>query len=302
MPQPLIGSHAAIVTIRCRLGELARSNRPLVLVGETGTGKSLVAAHIHALSPYRGVPLRWINLITLGDRDQRIELFGAEPPELSSPRRGILEHPTTVLIKHIDHAMVYVQDSFAAALSTGRVTRLRSRDSLPLCGRVIFTLRNDVTALVREGRLADRLSDQLNKYEEIRLPSLNERRGDIGALVRAFQKGKRVKSSWQGEMLQALSRHKWTRNLNELKAYLELISKVPPQAALHCPEKILMHEILLSIEDGREHPLRKMVAVLERHLVARALERTSGSQIAAARLLGVADRTVRRQMSEYRNR
>jgi len=295
MLQPLIGSHPAIVRIRSRLSELAHSEKPLVLVGETGTGKSLVAAHIHALSPYRGKPLKAVNLSTLSDRDQRIEIFGAEPPELSTTRRGILEHPATVLIKHIDHAALYIQESLADALATGRVARLRSRTSMAICGRVMFTLRSDAEALLRRGRLADRFYDQLSVYEAIRLPPLERRTGDLEALVREFQKGKRLEMCWQRETLEALSRHKWTRNVNELRGYLESISRVSPEAGLHRPEVILMHEMLLCIEEGRERPLGDMLKLLKCHIVLRARNRTGCNHVAAARLLGIADRTVRRQ-------
>ena len=100
-----------------RIKRLAFDNSVLVIVGEAKVGKSDLAKQIHLAGPYRVSPMKSLNFMTLKDRDQRYGLFGGDPPELTDKRRGILEFPTTQLIKHIDFAYPFLQERLAAALA-----------------------------------------------------------------------------------------------------------------------------------------------------------------------------------------
>ena len=102
MLQPIIGDHPSIVRLRRQLPEWAARDEPLVIFGESGVGKTLLAEHIHALSPMKSHPLRTVNLRLLNDRDRRLQLLGGDSPELATRRRSVLSSRTTVVIKHVD--------------------------------------------------------------------------------------------------------------------------------------------------------------------------------------------------------
>ena len=109
MPPAIIGKCPGLQRLKKEIPQLAASAEPLVIVGESGVGKTLLASHIHARSQWNGRPLVILNCRTLNDRDQRITLLGGGPPELSTSRRSLLEQPTTVLIKNIDASARYLQ-------------------------------------------------------------------------------------------------------------------------------------------------------------------------------------------------
>jgi len=91
MLDEIIGRDPSIQKIKYSLPSLAQNSTPLIIIGEGGVGKSFLAAHIHAASPLSLRALESLNFSTLPERDQRINLLGGEPPDLTTTRRSVLE-------------------------------------------------------------------------------------------------------------------------------------------------------------------------------------------------------------------
>jgi two-component system C4-dicarboxylate transport response regulator DctD len=253
------------------IDSLTSSESLLVIVGEAGSGKTDLAMQIHASGPFRHRPLKSLNFRTLKDRDQRYGLFGGEPPELSSHRRGILEFHTTILLKHIDQANSYLQDRLAAALKQSKVQRFSGEHSLPIPGRAIFTLRETPDSLQCRGRLTSSLCSILSAADRVNLaPAQIEREPTAPC-------GKAAKG--RGSAVRAIASRQYAE-------------------ALVVQERREIEEILRMIDEGREFPMKLSLALVEKSIVERALRKTDGRVGEAARLLGVTDHTIRRIISK----
>ena len=98
----LIGGSPAIKRIRSLLTKLSGQTSPLIITGELGVGKFLLATRIHANSLLKYHPFESVDFSNLSEHEQRIRLLGGSPPDLPTTRRSVLEMPTTVILKHID--------------------------------------------------------------------------------------------------------------------------------------------------------------------------------------------------------
>jgi DNA-binding NtrC family response regulator len=154
MPADLIGAHPALQKLKSSLPVLGARQTPLVIIGESGVGKSLVAAHVHQHSERRHRAPDILNASTLDERDQRIRLFGGEPTILTTTRKSILENPTTVVLKHLDHLRPHLQNELAKALVTQEVQRPGSDTYRAILCRPIVTLREPPEKLLKKKRLS----------------------------------------------------------------------------------------------------------------------------------------------------
>lgn len=295
----ILGISPEITTIRRRIKELATGREPLLIIGESGVGKSLIAHHIHRLSHFKQSTLRSFNASVLPERSQRIELFGAEPPELTSSRRGILELETTVVIKHIDHAPAYVQEALAEALVHGRTRRFGASDTRPVCSRIIMTLRRDAGSLSEERRMIPCLSEQLAKFEAVKVPSLKHRPEDALALAREYLREKGDDMD-RRHLEQRLADPGWEENMSDLKAYLRIMAITSHKEAKRRYEFVQLEKMLMMLEEGKEFSLKTYLYLLENAMIERALNHTNGHQARAARLLGLTDRSIRRAIDKQR--
>jgi DNA-binding NtrC family response regulator len=284
----LVSCSPSLRKIKTELSTLADSAVPLVIVGERGVGKTLLAKHIHAMGPRRKRRARVVNLHTLRERDQRLLLLGGGPPELTCSRRSVLEEPTTVLIKRIDEAARYIQESVTDSVGTGTLMRPGMRTGRPVRSRVIFTLED------RPGKLEmpPTLMSLLERCPTVSLPPLRERRPDLVWLVR--------KSRISAAGSSVLLRHTWPGNITELKGHLRSMVNLSHEEALREHERRELSMIINKIEEGSEFSLREALKGIEHHILARTLRSTGGRCVEAARLLGLTERDIRRKVSGLR--
>ncbi len=255
MPPELVGTHPTVRWLRRKIRHLGRDRTPLILVGKAGVGKSLVAAHIHSHGPFRG--------------------------------------RTTLLIKQIDGATVYVQERLAEALSSGHVVREGGGEPRQLACRPLFAFSLPPGELFEAGRLNRSLSTLLQSYPMIEIPPLSERTEDIPALAATLL------SDCVSETLgRKLSERDWSDNIDGLRAYLWNLVVASYSEAERSREREELQKMLLRVEEGREFSLKESLARIEEAIVARALARSGGNQARAARLLGLTDRTIRRQIQK----
>jgi two-component system response regulator HydG len=314
MPEQLIGGSPALRKIRAAIPRLAADTTPIVIIGEPGVGKSLVASHIHSRSRFKSSELEIINFSLLSERDQRIKLFGGGPPELNTTLRSFLEDPTTLILKHLDQASLYaIQERLTEFLQTLTVVRPGINEKFQLAARVIFTFRSPVSDLSKNKRIHSTLAELLNTYETLRIPPLRSRKEDIPILAERFLhrfydrlhsivdgniehvQGLTNAGTLDPKLAEFLVKQKWPENVTELKAYIRSLIVPSYEGAIQEREKIEVMKMITMLEDGHEFSLRHSINVIENGIIQRALKKFGGHQVRAAQLLGLTERTIRRK-------
>ena len=308
----IIGRSPSISRLKARIPHFAADLEPLVIIGEPGVGKTLLAKAIHARSQRRSLRLNSVNFGILSEREQRVALLGGIPPELQTTRRGCLEPPSTVILKHIDHANPFLQENLAEALAKKKITRLGSDTVNPVLARTIFTLRQSLLNLYRKGRIIEPLFLKLREYEHVTIPPLRNRKEDIPPLVHHFldqflderhisnteraqvTRNITTKGKIEAGLLELLKQQRWDQNVLQLKAYIRSLLLPNHPDLVYEREKIELMKMVVMIEEGNEFSLHQSLAQIQRCIIDRALHKCGGNRTAAAAMLGLTKRSVRR--------
>ncbi len=301
MPDKIIGGSPALRRLRSALPHLASDPKPIVIVGETGVGKSLLASRIHALSPFKSVSAETINFSTMSERDQRVAVLGGGPPELTTTRKSLLEYPTTVALKHVDCASHYLQEQLAAFLIGKKIVRPGSCEMRLLNCRVVFIFQESPSDLSRRGLLVSSLSSLILQCRTIHLPPLRKRTEDIPILAEHFLQHSVACSKGPSEsqiklttdLLDFLVRQRWEENVLQLKAFVASLVTPSFESLLSQHERIEIAKIALMIDEGKEFSLKQSLARIEACVVSRALAKFAGCQSRTAQQLGTTDRSIR---------
>lgn len=308
-PDEIIGISPATERFRRTRTVFAQDPSPLVFVGEPGVGKSLFASHIHNESAGRTCPPEPVNCAVLSEREQRIALFGAEPPELSGTRRGLLEVPGTLIVKHLDRAPHYIQEKLVNAFRRGCSVRFGSREERAVTCRPIFTFRRSPGSLNRTGHLCRALFEFCSALTAVHLPPLRRRPEDLPLLAEYFMKKFRrlhPGASWQGfdedgnidpDLVTHLRSHRWRDNIRDLSAYIRSLQSVSPLTEIDCREGLELTKVLSMIEEGNEFSLSESMLAIEYGIIARAFRRHCGRRTRIAQHLGISERSLRRKWS-----
>ncbi|MCX6132618.1 MAG: sigma 54-interacting transcriptional regulator [Ignavibacteriales bacterium] len=309
----IIGRSPAITRLKARIPYLSAQAEPFVIIGETGVGKTLLAKAIHARGPRRSLKLSSVNFSVLSERDQRLELVGACPPELNTNHPSCLEPPSTIVLKHIDYADPFLQEQLAEALETRTVTRLGSNTPQFVLGRVIFTLRQPLRTLYREGRITDPFFLKLREYEHVTVPPLRKRKEDIPLLVNHFlnqfldswdlpdpervrvRLGIKSDGKLEAGVLKLLQKQRWEQNVIQLKAHIRSVLVVNPQTSIQERENLEVMKMILMIDEGTEFSLPQSLSVIEEAIIRRALAKNAGHEPKTAQSLGISERSFRRK-------
>jgi DNA-binding NtrC family response regulator len=219
------GRSTAMAELRRRLGILARSPLPILIEGETGTGKSFLAEHmIHARSGAKG-PLVVTDLSTVPDSLVAAHLFGARRGSYTGSvddQAGVFEqaHGGTLFLDEIANLDLDTQRRLLLVVERGVVTRLGDSRARPAAPRVAAATNVDLAQLVREGRFRHDLYMRLNPATRVRVPALRERKDDLPDLIRfAFAEAVRCGPLPAGSGREALAVFVPERALQRLVAY-----------------------------------------------------------------------------------
>ena len=295
MSDYLIGGSPAIKRIKASLTKLSADTSPLVITGEPGVGKTLLSSRIHAHSLLKDHSLEFINFQTYSERDQRIRLLGGSPPELPSSRRSVLELPTTVVLKYIDCATIFLQERLAEAIPKREIIRLGTKDQRPIRCKLIFVLNDSPNELYRRGSLISGLSKILSKYQFIELPSLKKRKEDIPELAQHFFTQFQIQRRKQMDQnfIKLILSHRWNENILELKSFIKTFDMPPDEIAIQQKDKIELAKMNLMIDEAKEFSLKKSLSRLEKNIVGRTMLKYNNVQSNTSKALGLTDRAVR---------
>jgi DNA-binding NtrC family response regulator len=315
----LIGRSEAMRRLSDTLELIAPTSSTILLEGETGTGKEMVARTIHHNSPRSGQRLIAFNAAAIPEPLAEAELFGHAKGAFTgavSSRVGRFElaHRGTLFIDEVGLMSLPLQAKLLRALQEREIERVGENRAIKFDARVIAATNTDLGKLVKDGTFREDLYYRLNVIR-IPLPALRERRDDIPLLARHFVKracganGLALRTVTQ-EALRYLMAHHWPGNVRQLENAMEhavaMSGKVLDLTTDYLPKEIVGQgepEMVPSMtipEEGIN--LNSVVGQVERELILRCLERTGGNKRQAARLLQLSRTTLIDKLNRFGNR
>ena len=312
----VVGRSAAIQQVFSLVRQVAPSTAAVLITGESGAGKELVARAIHRLSPRRDGPFVAVNCAAMPETLMESELFGHEKGAFTGAierRAGCFElaQRGTILLDEIGDMPAPTQAKLLRVLEDSRVRRLGGKSEILVDVRVIASTNKVVEESLRKGELREDLYYRLNVFH-IHLPPLRERKEDLPALCEALladlnrKHGCRV-TEVAPDVMDLFHRHNWPGNVRELRNVLEraiilagegavLLSYLPPQFGISAPARAAV--------DAEDPNLIRLsvgttVDEAEKALILRTLEHTHNNKTRAAQILGISLKTLHNKLKEY---
>jgi two-component system NtrC family response regulator len=302
MPK-FIGHSKSVQHVRYLIERAAPTDVPVLLTGESGTGKNVAAAALHAKSNRADQPLIIKNCGTFDKELLRSELFGYCKGAFTGADRSTdglltLAHKGTLFFDEVGELSLEVQGALLRALETQHFRRVGDKEERCVDVRFIFATKKNLAREVEEGRFHDAFFHRINVFT-IELPPLRERREDIPSLVEHFlmslaKDGKEYKISPRA--LQQLMDNPWPGNVRELKNIIErgmILSEnnlINVKALPFCQK---------SCQEPREQGFSTLEEV-ERSHISMVMHAVQGNKSKAAQVLGIGRKTLYRKLEEYR--
>lgn len=226
----MVGTCSAFLNVKTKLQQAAGSNVPVMLNGETGTGKELAAEYIHRQSQNAGGEFVIVDCTVLGEDLFESELFGHEKGSFTgaaAAKKGLFElaNGGTLFLDEVGELPISLQPKLLRALESGQFRRVGGTTTLKSTVRVVTATHRNLSGMVKEGRFREDLFYRLSVFP-LEIPALRERIEDIQCLVEHFLEsfGQRDRCVYQisASALQKLTQHRWPGNIRELKNCLQL--------------------------------------------------------------------------------
>jgi two-component system response regulator AtoC len=305
----IIGRSVPMQKIIDRVERVAQTKSTVLITGETGTGKELVARAIHNRSAQRDMPLIRVNCAAIPESLLESELFGHvrgafTGAATSKKGKFALADGGTIFLDEIGTMSPALQSKLLRVLQEREFEPLGSERTEKVDLRVIAATNRNLPQMVAEGKFQEDLYYRLNVIP-IDLPPLRERRDDIAALVDHFvrkhaqQTGRRIDGIEEG-VLPALQQYDWPGNVRELENTIE-------RAVVLSPDSTLAARAISVIGAAPPHTsglpslrLRQNIEWVEKETIRRSLESARGVKKEAAELMGISQRALSYYLSKYR--
>jgi len=327
-PIGLIGQSAALQELIRIVGRVSNTDIPVLITGETGSGKELVARALHEHSTRSDGPFVAINTAAIPTELLESELFGHERgafPGASNTRIGRFEQAEhgTLFLDEIGDMPLALQTRLLRVLAEGEYYRLGGHDLIDAKARIICSTNQDLETLVQRGKFRADLYHRL-KVISIKVPSLRERLSDIPELAHHFfrqacQEFQIEQKTPEPDLLEALTELDWPGNVRELKNLCQSMAVLAPATTIGVDD--LPAEYLAQLKTAQQdgsvsydwsHSLAQHVAAskrtselfnyykasFERTLAQTVLSRCGGNQSKAARILGISRNTLARFLNQ----
>jgi DNA-binding NtrC family response regulator len=308
IPDRMVGADAGLKAVVEKIQALADIPRPVLILGERGTGKELVALALHQASTRSTGPFVTINCAAVTEALAEAELFGHEKGAYTDarsrkPGKFELADSGTLFLDEVGNMPLVVQKKILRVIEYQSFERVRGSSSVDVDVRVTAATNADLNEEMQAGRFRRDLYDRL-AFDTIVVPPLRERRGDIPALCSFFiERFKKevagVKcSAISDPALKILQNHPFPGNVRELKNLVE-------RAAYRCQgESIQAEDLQLRAADEDVSPaggpLHDQVAGFERRIIAEALKSAGNNMTAAAKQLGLGYDQMRRLVKKHK--
>jgi DNA-binding NtrC family response regulator len=298
-----IATSPSMVPVLETITRIAPSEANVLVTGEHGTGKEVVAGTIHALSLRKDKPLIAVNTGGLAEGVFESELFGHVKGAFTDARtdrigRFELADQGTIFLDEISNVHIRQQARLLRVIESGEMERVGSSRSKRIDVRVIAATNTDLKAACERGQFREDLLFRMNTVE-IHLPALRERREDIPALAMHFlsqyaSRYRRLMKGIEPTALQYLLQYAWPGNVRELEHTME-------RAVLMCrTEQIQIGDLGLGAQKGQPQNLEQLsLEAVESILIRKALQRFQGNVSQAAEALGLSRGALYRRMEKY---
>jgi DNA-binding NtrC family response regulator len=333
----IVGNSKAILNVCKMVGQAAGSDVPVLLSGESGVGKEIVARAIYNHSKRKGSPFLAVNCAALPDGIIESELFGCEKGAFTGAEKkrvGRFEQcdKGTIFLDEIGDMSPSTQAKLLRVLQDGSFERVGSNETIRTDVRLIAASNKNLHDEVRQGRFREDLFHRLNVFSIHILP-LRERKEDIPILSEYFlaramrEAGKKIKGFSQNA-IELLMSHNWPGNVRELENAIRRACVIAGSDVLDANDLILNTE---PSKNGQDLPLEtgpskkgddlyevvdgifdtavitgntvdiyhSMIADVEKRLIEKALSTTKGNQLHASELLGISRVTLRKKIQDY---
>jgi two-component system, NtrC family, response regulator HydG len=296
-----------------RLKRIAPTNASVLIQGETGTGKELVAQAIHQNSPRKSKPFVALNCAALSENILESELFGHVKgafTDASADRIGKFEyaHGGTMFLDEVGDMPLATQIKLLRVLENGEITRVGSNQPIKVNVRILSATNRNLEESIEAGTFRSDLYHRL-KVVTIRLPTLQERSQDIPILIDYFIRQFTAQHEKHIKGVSPAARHKllcydWPGNVRQLRNVVESMVVVDYDGLLDVDD--LPEELAGPKEPAGEPATASLAALvgksleeIERLFVTETLRATGGNREDAAQMLGMGERTLYRKIKEY---
>ena len=309
----VIGNSPKMHEIIAKLRDIAPTSATVLIQGETGTGKELVAKAIHTNSPRKNKPFVAMNCTALNENLLEDELFGHEPGSFTGAdklRKGRFEHANggTLFLDEVGDMPVTLQAKLLRVLENQEVFRIGSNEAIKVNVRLLSASNRDLEEATAASKFRQDLFYRL-KVVTLKLPPLRERREDLPLLTAHFLKeitdlhGKKVKGISE-QVRRAMASYEWPGNVRELRNIIESMVVQDHDGNLDLDD-LAEGDNLTRLLAPDNHSARSSSLVgrplteIERFYIEQALDLTNGNREVAARMLGIGERTLYRKIKKW---
>ena len=304
----LVGRSKAVQHVIEIVGSVAPKNVNILLSGETGTGKEMIANAIHYNSPRSSKPFIKVNCAAFNEGVLESELFGHEKGAFTgaiTKRIGRFElaHGGTIFLDEIGDISLSTQIKLLRVLQEREFERVGGNETIKVDVRVIAATNHNLKRLIDEEKFREDLYYRLN-IVHVEMPPLRERKDDIPLLASYFinklneEKDYRIKGITK-EAMQILLNYQWPGNVREMKNSIESAMALSERniiEAKYLPSFLLLNQTNNS--DFYQLPQTLTLNGFEKEIIRLTLEKTGGNKSQAAKLLGIGLRTLQRRTKE----
>lgn len=287
--------------------KVARSDATVLLMGETGTGKGLVAQAIHRMSPRRDGKFVHVNCAALPETILESELFGHVKGSFTGAicdKKGLIAEADggTVFLDEIGKTSVVLQGKLLQFLDARKVRPVGGNEMIPVNVRLVFASKTDLLAMVRDGGMLEDFYYRINDFP-ITIPPLRERVEDIHLLAEYYVKtfgermGKRVRG-FSEDALAALTSYEWPGNVRELEKIVMRAMILADEDGIITPDLITFDEGKESTSHARRMQLPDRVKDLEKRVISECLIRNGWNRSVASHELGISYPTLLKKIRD----
>lgn len=306
---PLIGKSPAMQRVINLIEQVAPSSATVLITGESGSGKEIVARTIHELSPKRDGPYIAVNCAALPETLMESELFGHERGAFTGAERrreGCFELAKggTLLLDEIPEMKIELPAKLLRVLEEQKLRRVGGTAEVPLDVRLIAASNRDLQSAVREKQLREDLYYRLNVFT-IEVPPLRRRVEDISLLVEHFvqefaQTDGRAITGVDNQCSEVLKAYSWPGNVRQLRNVVQravVVAQGPLVTVADLPAEVHRRE---APSGGFDLRVGSSLDEVEQDLILRTLETVNGNKSRAAQILGISLKTLYNRLDHYR--
>lgn len=301
----LIGNSRDIVELRRLISMVAKSDASVLITGESGVGKEVVAKEIYRQGLRKDAPFITVNCAAIPENLLESELFGYEKGAFTGAfkgKMGLFEvaNGGTILLDEIGEFPMHLQPKLLRVLQEQEIRRVGGTESIPIDVRVIAATNRDLMAQVKRQDFRADLYYRLNVVP-IQIPALRDRREDIALLASnflvTFNKKYKTSKFFLSQAVMLLEQHDWPGNVRELENVVERLVIVSSKQAITPQQVLMVFSGRLNVDADADAPvmsLKEVTAQLEKRMIAEALDNYK-STYKAARVLGLSQSTLVRK-------